>query len=365
MKGSAIIDLQFGSTGKGLIAGYLAKRDEPDTLATAWAANAGHTFIDTDGTKYVHTMLANGIVSRNLKRIMIGPGSLINPEALKREIRNNTLHLLGVEILIHPSAAVITPEHVAAESDGGAQEMGSIGSTKKGVGAAAAARIRRDPEKIAVAGPTRGTLGRHPELVKHNLSQYVTTSEYYLEQWDKAEVVQIEGAQGYGLSMYHGSYPHVTSRDVSLAQLFADVALPVRFWSDIRVVGCVRTYPIRVSNASGWSGPGWHDQREISWARVGVEPELTTVTKLPRRIFTYSVAQVAEAVAMCGVHEIFLNFVNYCDDQEHAVLMSKLVTASGAPVTYLGFGPGCGDVLHVQAPQAEFDKVSYSGNYNA
>jgi len=31
----AIIDLQFGSTGKGLLAGYIANRFKPDTLITA------------------------------------------------------------------------------------------------------------------------------------------------------------------------------------------------------------------------------------------------------------------------------------------------------------------------------------------
>jgi len=55
-----ICDMQFGSTGKGLIAGYLAKRDEPDTLVSQWSANAGHTYIDSEGRKFVHCMIPNG-----------------------------------------------------------------------------------------------------------------------------------------------------------------------------------------------------------------------------------------------------------------------------------------------------------------
>ena len=64
---NVIVDLQFGSTGKGLLAGYLAETTKPDTVITAWAANAGHTYINADGRKFVHTMLANGIVSPNLR----------------------------------------------------------------------------------------------------------------------------------------------------------------------------------------------------------------------------------------------------------------------------------------------------------
>ena len=62
-QGHIILDLQFGSTGKGLLAGYLAEKVEPDTVVTAWAANAGHTYINAAGEKFVHTMLANAIVS--------------------------------------------------------------------------------------------------------------------------------------------------------------------------------------------------------------------------------------------------------------------------------------------------------------
>ena len=35
-----IIDLQYGSTGKGLLAGYLAETMQPDVLAAAWMPNA-------------------------------------------------------------------------------------------------------------------------------------------------------------------------------------------------------------------------------------------------------------------------------------------------------------------------------------
>ena len=80
-----ILDLQFGSTGKGLLAGYLAKMRSPDVVVTAWGPNAGHTYIDSDGRHFIHRMLANGIVSPNLKAVLIGPGSVIDLDALEQE----------------------------------------------------------------------------------------------------------------------------------------------------------------------------------------------------------------------------------------------------------------------------------------
>jgi hypothetical protein len=69
-----------------------------------------------------------------------------------------------------------------------------------------------------------------------------------------------------------------------------------------------------VNNRDGSSGPGYPDQREIDWSQIGVEPELTTVTKLPRRLFTFSQQQLTEAHWHNGGYwktSLFLNFCNY------------------------------------------------------
>ena len=86
MKGYIIHDLQFGSTGKGLLAGYLAKTKKPDTILTNWMTNAGHTFIDEHGHRFVHRSLANGVVSPNIKAVLIGAGSVVNPDLLWKGI---------------------------------------------------------------------------------------------------------------------------------------------------------------------------------------------------------------------------------------------------------------------------------------
>src|SRR5574337_359110 len=41
-----VMDFQYGSTGKGAIAGYLAKRGDYDTAVCSFGTQAGHTYID-------------------------------------------------------------------------------------------------------------------------------------------------------------------------------------------------------------------------------------------------------------------------------------------------------------------------------
>lgn len=339
-----ILDLQFGSTGKGLIAGYLAERNQPDTIVTAWAANAGHTYIDRSGRKFIHTMLANGIVSRRLEQVLLGPGSVIDPDNLFKEIEE-CLDVLGnAKIYVHANAAVITQQHRDEE----AGPMTKIGSTKKGCGAAAIHRIRRDPDNLNTAAAL---------IPAHPVSDYVTvvSPAEYNALLDQARIIQVEGAQGYSLSMYHGFYPYCTSRDVSTAQVMADCGIPLA-WSfgTVRVIGTARTFPIRVANRFndageqvGWSGPAFPDQEEISFNDIGQDVELTTVTKLPRRIFTFSEEQIKQAVRQNGVSEVFLNFANYCRSEEELAGIISKIDATGAHVRYLGFGAGVDDVYNV------------------
>lgn len=347
MQGNLIIDLQFGSTGKGLIAGFLAERDQPDTVITAWAANAGHTYIDAKGRKFVHTMLANGIVSKRLKRVMLGPGSVIDPESLHSEILSCDDLLRGVDIIIHPSAAIITQEHRDEE----AGPMTKIGSTKKGCGAAAIHRIRRDPDNLNTAmDMPRGE--PHWKLIEWGLGGNVVSLVDWHRHMAEAEVVQIEGAQGYSLSMYHGFYPYTTSRDVSVHQVLADCGIPARRAQGLNIVGTARTYPIRVANRydengkqTGWSGPHYDDQQEITFESIGQAVELTTVTKLPRRIFTFSLRQFEEALLMNGVDEVFLNFANYLPDDSTLIAdVAESCAQNGAVLQYIGWGPTVADV---------------------
>lgn len=361
-----VVDLQYGSTGKGLIVGYLAENNAYDTVVTAWAPNAGHTYIDSKGRKFIHTHLANGIVGPCVRKVMLGPGSLINPDQLIEEIGQciDIIVQKGIRIIIHPHAAVVTAEHILEE----AGPMTKIGSTKKGVGAAMIQRIRRDPDKMNVASSCQA------------LRPYVATVSEYREELASSSQVLVEGAQGYGLSMYHGFYPYTTSRDVSIWQILADSGIQASDVIDrygcsiLKVIGTCRTFPIRVANRFdedgaqiGYSGPCYDDQCEISFEEIGQKVELTTVTKLPRRIFTFSGKQIQEACAHNAAREVFLNFVNYARSEAELIDILLCIENNGVIVRWIGLGPSCADVREVLGDRkARFDRVvSYWKEYKS
>lgn len=347
-----IVDFQYGSTGKGLIAGYLAKRGDYDTVICAFATNAGHTYIDKEEGIHVMTqqLPTAAVVSKTVKTILLGPGSLIHMATLFNELEQNKERLVGKRLMIHPQAAVVEGYHAEQERQMG---MSKIGSTTKGVGAAMIERIKRDPESPnTVSRRWKGTA----------FEQYVVTEAEYRDALLAAENVIIEGAQGFSLSMYHGQYPYTTSRDVTPWQILADCGVPFRWATYVHVIGTARTYPIRVNNRDGSSGPNYPDQLELAWEtfdHLGVAPELTTVTKLKRRIFTFSQKQIQEAVFHCGGYwdtSIFLNFANYCSSGEELRSIISQIEAPG-PLNYnpprvAWIGYGADDVDLVAIPKS-------------
>lgn len=350
--------MQFGSTGKGLIAGYLAERDQPDVVVTAWSANAGHTYINSEGRKWVHCMLANGIVSPKLKTVLIGGGSQMSIPVLLKEIEGSVDLLQGKSILIHENACIIQDRHIEEENG----PMTKIGSTKKGCGAAMIEKIRRNPESKIVAkdlleGGIQDVLNGR-ELGFYDISRHyeemgiclkVVSNAEYLKVLHAAERVQVEGAQGFSLGLHNGFYPYVTSRECTPAQICSDCNIPLAMVE--KVVGTMRTYPIRVANRYdeqgnqiGWSGPAYEGQRELTWEEMGVTPEKTTVTKLTRRIFQFSEEQTRQAMQVVMPDEIFLNFANYCGDDNELAEIVDTIGRCGGTVRYYGWGPSSDDV---------------------
>lgn len=339
-----VVDLQFGSTGKGLLCGYLAEKFQPDTLVTAWGPNAGHTYINGEGRKFVNIALPNGIVSPKLERILIGPGSVIDPERMMQELDSYKDLVRPPMLFIHEHAAVVTKFHKDLEREYGFK----IGSTMKGVGEAMIQKLRRDPGVPNIA---------KVELAGTPLAQYVVDRFTYQNYLEQGRTVLIEGAQGYSLGINSGFYPYTTSRECTVQQLMVDCAIPFNWVDDFLIHGVCRTYPIRVANRFnadgkqiGTSGPGYHDQREMQWSEIEREPELTTVTKLPRRLFTFSPYQIKDAVRMNAVHDVFLNFCNYVGERHEAYALDpwcKAIAEAGVPLRWLGYGPTVNDIMEV------------------
>lgn len=358
-----VLDLQFGSTGKGQIAGTLGRRAGVDTAVCANMPNAGHTYrwhetygvLGPQPTKIVHTVMPVGAVLPTVRNILIGPGAVIDIVKLQEEIKNSAPLLKDKRLIIHPNAGVVTEGHREAEA-----QLVRVGSTMKGSAEAVIEKMRRS---IAASIARNYTLAGWEHSGKAAPGfEIIVDSTAYDDAVNSSKNLLVEGAQGASLSIHSSFYPYTTSRDVSLAQIWADCRLPAHSRShDLQVIGVCRTYPIRVANRFdkdgaqiGTSGPCYPDQVELDWEHLKRAPELTTVTKLPRRLFSFSTLQVMESARFCGPNGIALTFCDYVDDAPKMAgaavcegvksLIRRIEAATGVGVDYLSYGPMDSDV---------------------
>ena len=340
-----LIDLQYGSTGKGLVAGYLSEHNEYDTVISANMPNAGHTAWFNDH-RFIHKVLPSGIFSPHLKRIMVGPGAVFSIEQLQKELLRIKDVMFPVweergqpvpQIMIHAQSTVLTKEHVEAEQASGTVK---IASTAQGSKEAMIARLHRDPDNNPTAGKNPRLLSEFDEI---GFNVQIIEHRHWIKTLVReSKMTLAEGAQGYSLGISQDFYPYTTSRDCTPFRFAADMGIPYR--TLYKIIGVLRTYPIRVGNTDqGKSGGIYSDQEELSWEQLGQEPEITTVTGRVRRVFSFSWEQLVEATRECGPDEIFINFMNYLPPEEHLKFYKKVNFI--CPVKYLGYGPRANNVV--------------------
>jgi adenylosuccinate synthase len=296
-----IVGGQYGSEGKGNICANIAR--DYQALMRIGGPNAGHMVADP---KYKYVQLPSGTGSNKEAMILIGAGSTLWLPQLMLEIMDQKLS--PERLVIDPQAMVIDDEDKRVERRG----LASISTTAQGVGAASARKILNRGD-IELFGPPV-MLAR---AVKQ-LSPFVRDVRAELDRlFRKGARVLLEGTQGTELSIHHGLYPHVTSRETSVAGCLADAGISHRRVR--RAIMVVRTYPIRVGNpkngTSGWMGQEI-DLEEIS-ARSGVpiaelrETEKGSVSGRPRRIAEFDWGQLRRATEINGATGIALTFADY------------------------------------------------------
>lgn len=289
-----VVGGQYGSEGKGNIAYYLAP--EYDVLVRVGGPNAGHK-VRHNGEVLTHRSIPSGALANPSASLVIGPGAVVNHATLMQELKSTRVDTSRLKI--DPQAMVISPEDVDAER---ALRV-AIQSTAQGAGAAAARRIlgRADAELRLVRDS--------PEF-----APFVSPTAELLESaFAQDKRVLVEGTQGTGLSLYHGHYPYVTSRDTTVAGTLAEAGIGPRRVR--RTIMVVRSYPIRVNGASGPIGGG----RELKWeeieARSGADnvgaTELSSVTQQLRRVAEFDWSLLRRSAELNSATDIALTFADY------------------------------------------------------
>lgn len=326
-----LVDGQYGSTGKGALAAWLAFQNagytEPHWKGVICSAgpNSGHTFYH-GSEKHVLKQLPTFAVASHLHGVTIpiylSAGAVIRPDILLQEAQK-----YGIPIFIHPNAAVITVDDIAAEHSG---TVAAVAGTRSGTGAAIARKVLRDPSAIW-GNRFVGNFAPNVSTMAHRID--ASTERYF-----------VEVSQGFSLGINQPFYPKVTSRECTVAQAIADAGIAPRYVT--KTYMALRTYPIRVGNVEGYSSGEWYpDQSETTWEELGVEPELTTVTQRVRRVASFSQDQFDDALRANDPDFVFLNFLNY-PGSEFALECVKLMR-DDAPRWYDiigGWGPTTADI---------------------
>jgi len=291
---------QYGSEGKGNIVSHIAP--EYDYLVRVGGPNAGHKVFE-EPAPYTFHMLPSGTRSCSAK-LVIGPGAVLHVQKLLKEI-----HECGIEkdrLTIDGQAMTIGPKDPKLEET----MRKRIGSTAQGVGAASARKI----------------MGRYPgsdvQLAKDNdaLKPYIGDAlEVFERAYQRGQKILLEGTQGTSLSIHHGAYPWVTSRDTTAAGCISEAGIAARRVR--RIIMVCRTYPIRVGDAEkGTSGPMSQPitLKEIA-RRSGIplselqRTEITSTTHRPRKVAEFDWVQLRRNSILNSPTDIALTFVDYLD----------------------------------------------------
>lgn len=292
-----IVGGAYGSEGKGQITAYLAP--EYDVLVRVGGPNAGHSVFE-EPRPYVFHHLPSGTRCSNAK-LVIAPGAVLYVPGLQREI--SECEVSRERLMIDPQAMIISDEDKKAE----ARLQRAIGSTASGVGFATARRISdRGERTVKLAADLK------------ELRPFIGDTNALLEEAFRDDKrVLLEGTQGTGLSIFHGHYPYVTSRDTTVAGCLSEAGIcPMRVR---KVVMVCRTYPIRVQDPAGaTSGPM---SSPLTWKVIAdrsghdaaalEQHERTSTTGRQRRVAEFDWSLLRKAASLNGPSDIALTFVDY------------------------------------------------------
>lgn len=277
---------QAGDEGKGKISAYLSYKGSYAYCVRVGGPNAGHTVVQ-NGTSYTLKNIPSGFLNPATK-LVLGAGAYTKTEWLLKE-----LEVTGTaeRLIIDPHAVLITEEETAREQ-GAAHFMNHIGSVGTGLGQAVKDRIERRSVKFAKDEPLlKEFIQDVPELLNKAL--------------DRGEDILLEGTQGIKLSLLHGEYPFVTSRDTTAATFLGEAGLGPKSVRDVYVV--FKPYITRV-------GPGpleceMTDEKELELYHTKGH-EIGSVSKRLRRIGAFEKTSASRAIMINNCTKIAITHID-------------------------------------------------------
>ena len=319
----------FGDTGKGKIISYLSLKDQITLTARPGVGpNAGHTVVFKQ-KQYKLRMLPSAFIN-NKCRLLIGPGVLVNPEILLEEVETTKTHQrVGVD----PQCAIIEGKHIRSDRKG--KLANDIKTTGTGTGPCNAERALRTVKLARDIPELEDFLNDVPFEVNEALKN--------------AENILIEGTQGTYLSLFHGTYPYCTSKDVTASAACSDVGIGPTKVDDVILV--FKAYTTRVGGGPLPNEISWEEAEKRGWA------EVATVTGRKRRSAPFNFNLARRAIMLNGATQIALTKIDTLYPECQGVkafnnlsrsaktFITKIEQELKVPVTLIGTGPGALEIV--------------------
>ncbi len=213
-----------------------------------------------------------------------------------------------------------------------------IGSTKSGVGACNAERALRMVR-----------LARQEPQLRPYIQDTVDEIHKTLSGGGN---VMVEGTQGTFLSLYHGTYPFVTSKDVTASQACADVGIGPMDVDNVMVI--FKSYVTRVGEGPLENQLSRDEVLRRGWMEHG------TVTGRERRAAPFDFNLAKRAIQLNGATQIALTKLDVLFSSAKSVhdysklpteaqdFVSRIERDTGVPVSIIGTGPSEQDVVDLR-----------------
>jgi adenylosuccinate synthase len=327
----------FGDEGKGKIVAHIAYKDKPVIISRGGVGpNAGHT-VQIGDREYGVRMVPSGFVYKQAK-LCIGSGVLVDPRILKQEVE--MLDVKG-RVFVDKRCGIITEDHIVR--DKGSDHLSKkIGSTGSGCGPANSDRVMRiSPQAKDV-----------PELAEYMLD----VPKAIDDELKQGRTVLLEGTQGFGISLYYGTYPFVTSKDTSASQIAADNGVGPTKIDDVIVV--FKAYPTRVGE-----GPFITEMTAEKSDSMGIQ-EFGTVTHRKRRIGGWDGDMARYSAMINGCTQAAITGIDRVDKSCFGVteygklskkakdFLKKAENDIGSPITLISTGPEMTQIIDLREEQA-------------
>ncbi len=263
--------------------------------------------------------------------MLVSAGALYSIETFMKEVEvTKTSGRIGVDA----NSGIITPEHIRKEREDEFL-MKVVGSTGSGVGTAMVDRILRLLKLARDFGELR---------------PFITDvcSEVH-DCIERGGRVLVEGTQGLYLSLYHGTYPYVTSRDVSASGVCSEVGVGPKDVDEVIVV--FKSYVTRVGG-----GPLEGELPEEEAKRRGWM-EIASVTGRKRRAAPFNYGLAERAIRINSATQIALTKLDALYPECKGVrdydalpegaknFVEEIEEKLKVPVTIIGTGPSTLDVI--------------------